>query len=177
MVVIYKILYKGIKRKERLQMENVEASMILKELREFRDENNKRWKENDKKWEQNEKRWEANDKKWEQNEKRWTENDEKWRFTEKRLLNLEEARQKDKQDLMNILDTMQKSISNQFEEMKNYIDEKFEKIMALQIENEKEHLKFMQAITIHEKRLNFQNSRVEVLENWKDEMENGAIFT
>ena len=50
-------------------MENVEASMILKELREFRAENNKRWKENDKRWDENDKRWEENNKRWEENQK------------------------------------------------------------------------------------------------------------
>ena len=37
-------------------MEDAMANTILKELREFRTENNKRWEENDKCWEQNEKR-------------------------------------------------------------------------------------------------------------------------
>ena len=154
-------------------MDEAVEKTVLKELREFRAENNKRWKENDKRWEENNKRWEQNDKKWEENEKRWIANDEKWKFTEKRLLNLEEGRQKDREDLLNVLDTMQKSISNQFADMKNYIDEKFEKIMELQMQNEKEHAEFRKLFAIYEKRMNFQNSRIEILENWKDEMENG----
>ena len=185
-------------------MEEAVAKTVLKELREFRaennkrweendkrweendrkwkenkkqwEENNRRWKENDKKWKENEKRWEENFKKWEENEKRWIANDERWKFTEKRLLNLEEGRQKDREDLMNVLDTMKKSISNQFADMKEYIDTKFDKIIELQMQNEKEHAEFRRVLAIYEKRLNFQNSRIEVLENWKDEMENGAVF-
>lgn len=134
-------------------MDEAVAKTVLKELREFRAENNKRWEEN---------------------EKRWTANDEKWKFAEKRLINLEEGRQKDREDLLNVLDTMQKSISNQFIEIKEYIDAKFDRIIELQIQ--KEHEEFRRSLAIYEKRMNFQNSRIEVLENWKDEMENGAVF-
>ena len=143
-------------------MEDAVASTILNELREFRTENDKRWEENDKRWEQNEKRWE-------ENERRWTHNEERWQFTEKRLLNLEEAREKDRKELMDVLDTMQGSISNQFADMKYYIDTKFEKVFEVQQVHEK-------VLTTHEKRINFQNTRIKSLEDWKDEMENGTTF-
>ena len=71
--------------------EAITINTVLQELREFRVENNKRWdqnekrwEENDKRWEQNEKRWEQNDKRWEQNEKRWEENNKRWEQNEKR---------------------------------------------------------------------------------------------
>lgn len=129
-------------------MEDAVASTILKELREFRAENDKRWKENMEKW---------------------TQNEERWQFTEKRLLNLEEAREKDRKELIEILDTMQKSISNQLAEMQEYIDTKFEKVFEVQQVHEK-------VLTTHEKRINFQNARIESLEEWKDEMENGTMY-
>lgn len=37
---------------------------ILTTIKEFREENNKRWEENDKKWEENDRKWKENDKKW-----------------------------------------------------------------------------------------------------------------
>ena len=67
-----------------MEEETITANVILKELREFREENNKRWEENDKKWERNERRWEENDKRWERNERRWEENQKKWEENEKR---------------------------------------------------------------------------------------------
>ena len=36
------------------------ANTILKELRAFRTEEEKRWEENDRRWEENDKRWERN---------------------------------------------------------------------------------------------------------------------
>ena len=45
--------------------ENVTIMTVLQELREFRNENNKRWEENDKRWEENNKFCEENDKRWE----------------------------------------------------------------------------------------------------------------
>lgn len=148
--------------KEIEKMEDAVASTILKELREFRAENYKRWEENDKRWEQNERCWAENDK-------RWTQNEERWQFTEKRLLNLEEAREKDRKELMDVLDAMQESISKQFAEMKEDIDTKIEKVFEVQQVHEK-------VLTTHEKRINFQNTRIKSLEDWKDEMENGTTF-
>ena len=43
-------------------MEDVMAKTILTELREFRQENDKRWEENERRWKENDKRWEQNDK-------------------------------------------------------------------------------------------------------------------
>ena len=43
-------------------MQDEVVNTILKELREFRTEENKRWEENNKRWEENDKRWNANDK-------------------------------------------------------------------------------------------------------------------
>ena len=66
-------------------MEQVETvNTILKELREFRIENNKKWDENDKRWDENERRWDENDKRWEENERRWNENDKRWEENERR---------------------------------------------------------------------------------------------
>ena len=207
------------------------AITILKELREFRTENNKRWEENDKRWqkndkrwEQNEKRWEKNDKRWEQNEKRWEENDRRWEQNEKRweenekrweendkrweqnekrweendkrwkenqqlwkentktlvgmnqrITDLEEGRKKDRKEIMDVLDTMQKSISEQFTEMKEYFDAKFEKVFVLQRINDIEHEEFKKLLYTHEKRINFQSARLRELEEWKEQFDMGEF--
>ena len=198
-------------------MEDAMANTILKELREFRTENNKRWEENDKRWEQNEKRWEENDRRWEQNEKRWKENDRRWEQNEKRwqennkrwqennekwnenqqlwkannirweentktlagmnerITALEEGRKKDRIDLLEILDTMQKTINNQFIEMREYFDAKFDKVLAFQRVNDIEHEEFKKLVCAHEKRLNFYNARINRLEEWKDQFDMGEF--
>ena len=206
-----------MERKGDASMEDTMANVILTELREFREENNKRWEqndkrweENDKRWEQNEKRWEENNKRWEQNEKRWEENnerwnenqkrweennerwnenqklwiannkrwdenDKKWEGNDKRLTALEEGRKKDRLDLIDILDTMEKSISNQFSEMKEYFDAKFEKVFVSQKVNDMEHAEFKKLVCAHEGRLNFYNARISRLEEWKEEFDLGEF--
>ena len=125
--------------------------------------NEKRWEENERRWEENERRWEENETRWETNEKRWEENDKKLEKINKRLditneridqtnkkleqtnarvTNLEEGRVKDRKDILVVLETMQKSIQDQFSEMKEYMDAKFEKIFTLQNFNDLEHQEF-----------------------------------
>lgn len=189
-------------------MEVATASIILKELREFRAENDKKWKENDKRWEENDRRWEENNKRWEENERRWIENDKKLEQinqridetnqridetnqridktnkrideTNQRLDNtnerveiLEKGRVKDRRDILVVLDTMQKSIDNQFKEMKEYMDAKFEKIFALQRYNDIEHEEFKKILYKHDKRLDFHNARLTTFEEWKEQFERG----
>lgn len=198
-------------------MEDTMANAILIELREFREENNKRWEandkrwdendrrwdendrrweendrrweENNKRWEQNEKRWEENNKKWEENNKRWNENqklwiannkrwdenDKKWEANDKRLTALEEGRKKDRLDLIDILDTMEKSISNQFTEMREYFDAKFEKVFVLQKVNDMEHAEFKKLVCAHQGRLDFYNARINKLEEWKEQFDMGEF--
>ena len=192
-----------MERKGDASMEDTMANVILTELREFREENNKRWEQNDKRWEENDKRWEQNEKRWEENNerwnenqkrweennerwnenqklwiannKRWDENDKKWEGNDKRLTALEEGRKKDRLDLIDILDTMEKSISNQFSEMKEYFDAKFEKVFVSQKVNDMEHAEFKKLVCAHEGRLNFYNARISRLEEWKEEFDLGEF--
>ena len=186
-------------------MEENIAKTLLAEFREFRaeneerwKENNKRWEENDKRWEQNEKRWEENNKRWEQNERRWEENNKRWEKNERRweennahwelndnklvemnmrIENLEKNREKDRRDILEVLDTMQKSISKRFDDMQEYMDSHFERIYSVQISNSIEHLEFKRAIKENSKRINFQNSKIDNLEKWKDKLENGNFYS
>ena len=88
--------------------ENVTIITVLQELREFRNENNKRWEQNDKRWEENNKRWEQNDKRWEENNKRWEQNDKHWEENNKRWKANDERLEK----MENRLDLMDKKIDS-----------------------------------------------------------------
>ncbi|RCK73446.1 MAG: hypothetical protein ANABAC_3055 [Anaerolineae bacterium] len=95
---------------------------MLAELRAMREESERKWAENQRKWEENDKRldamlanlerlreeserkwaenqrnWEENQRKWEENERRWKENERRWEENAKRLdamlANLERLRE------------------------------------------------------------------------------------
>ncbi len=161
-------------------MEDTVTITILKELREFKEENNRRWEQNEKcweenarRWEQNEKRWEENDRRWEQNEKRWEKNSQTLIEINERIIELEEGRKKDRKDILEILDTMQKVVDNQFTEMKGYFDAKFDKIFATQRLSDIEEEQFRKIVNIHDKRLNFYQARLEYIEEWKGQFDLG----
>ena len=170
-------------------MDDVMANTILNELREFRAENNKRWEENDRRWEENDRRWEENDRRWEENDRRWEQNDERWKLNDEhwrenakilsqmnnRIVALEEGRKKDRKEIIDILDTMQKSIDNQFSQMREYFDAKFEKVYAAQRVYEVENNQFKKILYAHEKRINFHSSRLNYLEEWQDKFDMGEF--
>ncbi len=171
------------------------------EMKEFREENNKKWEANEKRWEENERRWLANEKRWEINDRklgeinkrldltneridqtnkkleqtnvRLDQTNETLEQTNTRVTNLEEGRVKDRKDILVVLETMQKSIQDQFSEMKEYMDAKFEKIFTLQNFNDLEHQEFRKLLFKQEKRSNFHNSRLNYLEEWKGKLDIG----
>ena len=166
------------------------------------EENEKRWEENEKRWEENDRRWQENEKRWEANnsrlekieknvaentkqianlEKRVSENTEQINKLEEkvtdntnRIINLEEGRKRDRKDILDVLDRMEKSISNKFSEMKEYMDAKFDKIYAAQIVNDIEHAEYRQIIHANSARLRFQDKRITDLESWKQDLEDGG---
>ena len=71
---------------------------------------------------------------------------------------------------------MQKSIEEKFEELKKFMDTKFEKIFATQNVSDMEQQVMKEKLDGHEKRLNLYNSRIEYLEKWRDDMENGGLY-
>ena len=91
------------------------------------------------------------------------------------MTGLEEGRKKDRMDLIDILDTMEKSISNQFNQMREYFDAKFEKVFISQRVNDIEHDEFKKLVSTHEGRLNFYNGRISRLEEWKEQFEMGEF--
>ncbi len=164
-------------------MEQIETmNTILKELREFRVENNEKWEENDRRWEENDRRWEQNDKRWEENDRRWEQNDKKWEENDKKLENinqrvtkLEKNRETDKKEFIRMFETTEKTILNEIKQMEEKINIKFSAIDALLIQNDMEHKDFKKQIDAHESRLNLQNVRIEKLEDWKEEFDSGEF--
>ena len=181
-----------------MEQEVATINIILKELREFRTENNekwnandKRWEENDKRWEQNEKRWEENYQRWEQNEKRWEENDRRWEQNEKRweqnnkrweqnhnilktldkrVSNLEDKREIDKKEFLRVFDEIDKGIISAIAESEKRINFRLDKIETILANNEIEHQIFRKAIVNG-------NERLQKLEDWKDEFDLGNLAT
>ena len=128
---------------------------VLQELRDFRAENNKRWEEND---------------------KRWRENDKHWEVMENRVGKLEKGRIEDSREIFEVLDNMQRNIDNQFKDMKEYMELKFEKIdLALSVNN-MEHTEFRKLLNAYGVRLDFYGTRLASLEKWRDEISNGENY-
>lgn len=95
----------------------------------------------------------------------------------KRITSLEEERKKDRNDILDVLDRMEKSISNRFDEMKDYIDVKFDKIYAAQMVNDIEHAEFRQLLKAYGIKLNFYDVRIRYLEEWKKQLGDDGFIT
>lgn len=143
-------------------MEENVANLVLKELREFREESNKKWEENDKRLTNI--------------EGRVTNIEENLTNIEDRVTELETGRKEDREDILDILETMQKSITEKFDQLNKSMDVKFEKVFATEKVSDMEQQIMKEKIDGHEKRLNFYNARIEYLEKWKDEIENGGLY-
>ena len=128
--------------------EIVTTNTILKELREFRAENDKRWEENNIK---------LND-------------------IDLRVKKLENGRETDKQELYRIVDTIGETVKNEFEKMNKKLDIRFSKIEAILNENAMQHKEFKEKIEANESRINLYGVRIQKLEDWKDEFETGTCL-
>lgn len=161
------------RRKGGDSMEITTENAILKELREFRTETNQRFDDVNERLDETNKRIDVVNVRLDETNKRIDDVDERLNErldqTNERVKNLEEGRVKDRRDILVVLDTMQKSISNQFTEMREYMDAKFEKISALQRVNDTEHDEFKKLLYAHNKRLDFHSARLEYLEKWKED--------
>ena len=155
--------------------ENVTITTVLQELRDFRAENNKRWEQNDKRWEQNDKRWEENNKRWILIGKKVEALEEISKKTNQRLSALEIGRKEDRREILDVLETMQKSIDNRFTEMKDYMDLKFEKIDLALAVNNMEHAEFRKLLKAYGIRLDFYGARLQSLERWRDDINDGCV--
>ena len=198
-------------------MQEEVVNTILKELREFRTEENKRWEENDKRWDANDKRLTSLEQATEENTKAIVElkiqingldtkvssleqvtkeNTERISSLEKatkenteRIINLEKetnentqninnlikTRKKDRLELIDVLDTMDKSISKRFDEMEENISLNFNKIYAIDLKNDVNHIEFKQILQVLGANDSEAANRIEKLEEWKNSID-GSLF-
>ena len=198
-------------------MQEEVVNTILKELREFRTEENKRWEENDKRWDANDKRLTSLEQATEENtkaivelkiqingldtkvsslEQATKENTERISSLEKatkenteRIINLEKetnentqninnlikTRKKDRLELIDVLDTMDKSISKRFNEMEENISLNFNKIYAIDLKNDVNHIEFKQILQVLGANDSEAANRIEKLEEWKNSID-GSLF-
>ena len=198
-------------------MQEEVVNTILKELREFRTEENKRWEENDKRWDANDKRLTSLEQATEENtkaivelkiqingldtkvssleqvtkenterisslEKATKENTERISSLEKEtkentqnINNLIKTRKKDRLELIDVLDTMDKSISKRFDEMEENISLNFNKIYAIDLKNDVNHIEFKQILQVLGANDSEAANRIEKLEEWKNSID-GSLF-
>ena len=128
------------------------VNIILKELREFRTENNKRWEENDEKWKQN---------------------DRKLEKINQRLTKVENETKSLKKEVIRIFETTEEAVEKNLKDINNKLDITINTLNALSTQNNMEHKVFVDAINTHETKLNLQNVRIEKLEEWKEEFDSG----
>lgn len=184
-------------------MQEEVVNTILKELREFRTEENKRWEENDKRWDANDKRLTSLEQATEENTKAIVElkiqingldtkvssleqvtkeNTERISSLEKEtkentqnINNLIKTRKKDRLELIDVLDTMDKSISKRFDEMEENISLNFNKIYAIDLKNDVNHIEFKQILQVLGANDSEAANRIEKLEEWKNSID-GSLF-
>ena len=154
--------------------EIVTTNIILKELREFREDNNKKWEQNEKRWEENDKKWEQNNKRWEQNDKRWEENDKNIKMIDNRVKTVEDKEESNKYELFRIVNVIGETMKDEFEKLNKKLDIKIKKIDAMLAENELQQEEMKQKIKENASKINLCNIRIEKIENWKDEFTTGT---
>lgn len=139
---------------------NVTMLTVLQELREFRKETNERFDLMDKRITRLEEKVDKLDA-------RVCRLEEKVDKLEERVSNLEEGRKTDRREILDVLDTMQKSISKQFIELKDYIDMQVERFNVSSAANDVEHAQFRQLLKAYGIKIDMQDCRVKYLEKWK----------
>lgn len=156
--------------------ENATMLTVLQELREFRKETNERFDLMDKRITRLEEKVDKLDarvcrleEKVDRLEERVTRLEERVERLDKRVANLEEGRKTDRREILDVLDTMQKSISKQFIDLKNYMDIQIEKFSVAGAANDIEHAQFRQLLKAYGIKIDIQDCRVKYLEKWKED--------
>ena len=89
--------------------------------------------------------------------------------------NLIKTRKKDRLELIDVLDTMDKSISKRFDEMEENISLNFNKIYAIDLKNDVNHIEFKQILQVLGANDSEAANRIEKLEEWKNSID-GSLF-
>ena len=91
------------------------------------------------------------------------------------IMRLEKGRKEDRLGIIEILQTMDKSITESFVEMKNYMDINFEKIHASELARDIQYKEIRKELKLQKMTLNLHGIKIKELENWKDRFEKGTL--
>ena len=147
--------------------ENVTMLTVLQELREFRKETNERFDLMDKRITKLEERVCRLEEKVDKLDKKVCRLEERVDRLDTRVANLKEGRKSDRREILDVLDNMQKSISKQFIDLKEYMDIQIEKFSVAGAANDVEHAQFKQLLKAYGIKIDIQDCRVKYLEKWK----------
>ena len=87
---------------------------VRDDVKEFKNEMNRRWDENDR-------RWDENDKRWAENEKRWKANDKEISSIRNELQKINERIEKRYKDTLGIFEAYENSVENMYQENRERI--------------------------------------------------------
>lgn len=147
--------------------ENATMLIVLQELREFRKETNERFDLMDKRITRLEAKVDKLDESVSELEYKVDEISDKVTKLDERVSNLEEGRKSDRREILDVLDTMQKSISKQFIDLKEYMDIHIEKFNIAGAANDVEHAQFRQLLKAYGIKIDIQDCKIKYLEKWK----------
>lgn len=154
--------------------ENVTMLTVLQELREFRKETNERFDLMDKRITKLEEKVDKLDERVSRLEVKVDKLNERVSRLEvkvdkldERVSNLEVGRKTGRREILDVLDTMQKSISKQFIDLKEYMDIHIEKFNVAGAVNDVEHAQFRQLLKAYGIKIDIQDCKVKYLEKWK----------
>ena len=91
------------------------------------------------------------------------------------IMRLEKGRKEDRLGVIEILQTMDKSITESFSEIKNYMDINFEKIHASELARDIQYKEITKELKLQKMTLNLHGIKIKELENWKDRFEKGTL--
>lgn len=91
------------------------------------------------------------------------------------IMRLEKGRKEDRFGVIEILQTMDKSITESFSEIKNYMDINFEKIHASELARDIQYKEITKELKLQKMTLNLHGIKIKELENWKDRFEKGTL--
>jgi hypothetical protein len=81
---------------------------ILRELREDRERQDRKWEEQNRKWEEQNRKWEEQDRRWEEQNRKWEEQNRKWDESSQRFEKMQEQIDRHSQQIDQTLAEIQK---------------------------------------------------------------------
>jgi len=85
---------------------------------------------------------------------------------------LKQEREKDKKSILDVLEAMDKSISKSFEDLREELDIKFERINIFQAIQQLQNIEVNRKLKLNTERMKLYNMRITILEEWKNNFEN-----